>query len=180
VGGLACNLRMLHNMATLCLMAHLPPGTVEWARDGGYRQQPLRRTAIKHNVYYADINAGCMPARNVGYTRGLRACGRASCHWPQALRSKSLQLFARMIPGVDLLQIIDGDLGINLGGFQGFMTQQLLDMADRGTVFQHMGGTGMTEGVGRDVLLNTGSLDTSFHRKIDAVVAHLFSRAVHD
>jgi hypothetical protein len=32
---------MSHNMATLCLMAHLLPGTLEPARTMGQAQQPL-------------------------------------------------------------------------------------------------------------------------------------------
>ena len=35
-------------------------------------------------------------------------------------------LFTRMILGVDLLQIVDGHMGIDLGGFQGLMTEHFL------------------------------------------------------
>ena len=48
-----------------------------------------------------------------------------------------------MILGVDLFKVVDGDLGVDLGGFQRFMSKHLLDMPDGCAVTEHVGGAGM-------------------------------------
>ena len=50
----------------------------------------------------------------------------------------------RMTAAVNLLQLEDADLGINGGGFQVGVTEQLLDVADVGPAFKHVGGAGVT------------------------------------
>ena len=74
-----------------------------------------------------------------------------------------------MIPGVDLFQVIDGDVGIDLGGFQGFMAQHLLQVSDGSAVFEHVGGTGVAEGMGCNVLFKLGRPGTLFDDPPDAV-----------
>ena len=53
----------------------------------------------------------------------------------------------RMGQLMDLLQLPDGDLSIDLGGIDGGMAQQLLDVSDVCTILQHQSGTGMPEQV---------------------------------
>ena len=87
---------------------------------------------------------------------------------------------AGMAPGVDFLQIVDGNMGVDLGRFQGFMTEKLLDMADRGTVLHHVGGTGMAEGMGEDVLSYSRLLHTALDYGPDAGHVHLVAPTVED
>jgi len=49
--------------------------------------------------------------------------------------------------GVNLLQLADVDLGIDGGGFEFFVTQQLLDVADVRSTFEHVRGAGVAGGV---------------------------------
>ncbi len=65
-----------------------------------------------------------------------------------------------MILGVDLFQVVDGDMGIDLGGFQGFMAQHLLQMSDGSSIFEHVSCTGVAEGMGCDVLFKLGCSGT--------------------
>jgi len=46
---------------------------------------------------------------------------------------------------MNLLQLLDRDLGVNLGRAQLGMTQQLLDEPDVGPAFEHQGGAGVPE-----------------------------------
>jgi len=46
-----------------------------------------------------------------------------------------------------------GHVGVNLGGFQGLVAQHFLQMPHRSSVFEHMGGAGVPEGVRDDVFL---------------------------
>src|SRR5271166_1435118 len=43
----------------------------------------------------------------------------------------------RMGDGVDLFQLLDRDLGVNLGGREFGMAKELLDKADIGAAFEH-------------------------------------------
>jgi len=47
--------------------------------------------------------------------------------------------------GVDLLEFADGDLGVNLGGGEFGVAEQLLDEADVGPVFVHERGAGVAQ-----------------------------------
>ncbi len=81
--------------------------------------------------------------------------GICRCDWPQALLSKVVDLkrFTRMIFSVDFLEVIDRYFGVDHGRFKGFMAKKFLDMTDGCTVFQHMRCTGVSEGVGCNILL---------------------------
>ncbi len=57
-----------------------------------------------------------------------------------------------MIFGVDFFKLCDGNAGIYLGGFQRLMAQHLLYVSHRGTVFKHVGGTGVAKRMGCYVL----------------------------
>ncbi len=63
-----------------------------------------------------------------------------------------LPSFSWMIFGVNFLKVVDGNMGVNLGGFQGLVTEHLLEVTDGGSVFKHVCGTGMAERVGGYVL----------------------------
>lgn len=43
-------------------------------------------------------------------------------------------LLPRVIFAMDLFKVVNGDPGVDLGGFQGFMTEHLLDMPYRSAV----------------------------------------------
>jgi len=83
-----------------------------------------------------------------------------------------------MTTGVDLLKVINGDAGVNLGGLQRFMAQKFLDVPDRGAVFQHMSGAGMPEGVGGDILFDSGKMGGAFHRCPDPIGVHPVAPAI--
>lgn len=85
-----------------------------------------------------------------------------------------------MTPGMNLLQVIDGDMGVNLGGFQGFMTKQFLNMADWCPVFKHVGCAGVAKGMGGDVFLDTCLAGATFDHGPYAIGVHLTSPAVKD
>ena len=48
---------------------------------------------------------------------------------------------------VNLHQAVDADMGVFLGGGERGVTEQLLDGAQVGAPFQHVGGEGMPEGM---------------------------------
>jgi hypothetical protein len=50
-----------------------------------------------------------------------------------------------MAAGVNLLQLFDGDFGVNGGGVQLLVSEQLLDETDVGPVFQHVRGAGVAQ-----------------------------------
>ena len=52
-----------------------------------------------------------------------------------------------MCPGVDFLQLPDTYLGVNLGGLQFFVTEQLLNKTDVRAAFEHVYGTCVPEKV---------------------------------
>ena len=53
-----------------------------------------------------------------------------------------------------LLEIGGLDSGVELSGLETGVTEQLLDVADVGSVLKHMGGTGVPNGMETDVLLD--------------------------
>lgn len=73
-----------------------------------------------------------------------------------------------MCGGMDMLQLLDGDLGINLGGREFGMAKELLDKADIQAAFQHEGGAGMAEQV-------AGAAFAQF-RRVDVVAARAVER----
>ena len=52
-----------------------------------------------------------------------------------------------MTPSVNLLQLFDADFGVNRGGVEFFVAEQLLDEPDVGPVLQHVGGATVTKHV---------------------------------
>ena len=50
-----------------------------------------------------------------------------------------------MEAAVDLLEFVDLDVGVDGGGVEVFMAEQLLDVADVGASFEHVGGAGVAE-----------------------------------
>ena len=61
--------------------------------------------------------------------------------------------------GVDQLQLLDGDLGVDLGRREFGMAEQLLDKADVGATFQHEGGAGVAEQVAGAAFADLGGVD---------------------
>lgn len=78
-----------------------------------------------------------------------------------------------MGPVQDGLQISDGNAGVDLGGLQAFVAEELLDFADVGAAPEEMSGKRMPEDVGRNGCLNPSLLRTLMHDGID----HGFSDA---
>ena len=50
-----------------------------------------------------------------------------------------------MTPAVDFLQLEDAHLGVDRGGVEVLVSEQLLDVADVGSAFEHVGSAGMTQ-----------------------------------
>jgi hypothetical protein len=52
-----------------------------------------------------------------------------------------------MAAGVNLLKLLDADFGIDRGGVEFLVSEQLLDEADVGPVLQHVRGAGVAQHV---------------------------------
>ena len=48
---------------------------------------------------------------------------------------------------VDASELLNADLGVDAGRVQAGVTEQLLDVADVGSTFEHVGGAGVTKQV---------------------------------
>ena len=79
---------------------------------------------------------------------------------------------------MDFFEFVDGHTGVDLSGFQRLMTQHLLDVSYRCAVSEHVGGAGMTQGMGGYILLNTGLVLVLFDLEPYAVPLHLMSPSV--
>jgi len=64
--------------------------------------------------------------------------------------------------GVDAGQMVEGDLGVELGGFQTAMAQQGLDDPDVGAALEHVGGAGVAEQVAGAGFFDLGLLEQAF------------------
>ena len=82
-----------------------------------------------------------------------------------------------MVFGVDFFQIIDGNPGIYLGGLDAGMTQHLLDVSDRCSVFEHVGGTGVAQSVGGDFFPDCRAFNASFYDVIYGGQVHFPAKA---
>ena len=67
-----------------------------------------------------------------------------------------LTLIGGMIAENSLTKVIYIDVGVYLGRCDGLVSQHLLNQSQVGTVLQQVGSKRMTEGMGADILLNTG------------------------
>lgn len=65
--------------------------------------------------------------------------------------------------GVDLLQLLDGDVRVDLGGGQVGVAQQRLDVADVRPVLQHVRGAGMPKQVRGTRLVDAGEGHVALH-----------------
>lgn len=83
----------------------------------------------------------------------------------------------RMGALVDRLQLADGDMGVNLGGFEFGVSQHLLDEADVDAVFQHQRGTGVAEQVATAALAQVGRLHVAAHQLGQPVGREGFAKA---
>jgi hypothetical protein len=55
-----------------------------------------------------------------------------------------------VVPGVVGFEIAGGQAGIDLGGFQFFVSKHPGDVLNRGAVYDQTGGEGVPQGVGSD------------------------------
>ncbi len=58
-------------------------------------------------------------------------------------RARFPGLFGGVGFAADGFELLDADLGVDGGGFEFFVTEKLLDEADVGSAFEHVGGTGV-------------------------------------
>ena len=79
---------------------------------------------------------------------------------------------------VDILQLLLNHVGVYLCGGDIRMAQHLLDGAQIRPVLQQMGGKGVAEGMGRDVLLDPCLFPVIFHDLPEALAAHEAAAAV--
>ena len=82
----------------------------------------------------AKVAGWLISAREVAGTTGLEAVGGA----------------------LDAVGAADGDVCVDHGGLQVAVAEELLDGSDVGSGFEEVGGEGVAEGVGRDVLVKAG------------------------
>ena len=75
----------------------------------------------------------------------------------------------RMGGGVDLLELADGDLGVDLRGGEFGVAEELLDKADVGPVFVHERGAGVAQEVAAAGLAQFGGVDVVAHELGEAV-----------
>ena len=64
-----------------------------------------------------------------------------------------------MAASMNLLQLLDADLGVDGGGVELLVTEELLDEGDVGPVFQHVRGAGMAEDVAAALALQARLLE---------------------
>jgi hypothetical protein len=147
-----------------------------------------RRTdCTSHNSAIMRRAAGSVVAEGAlpGTRRRLRCCRARAGGGPQFKGPRAplihvavLYRLARMIPGVDLFEVVDRYPGVDLGGLQRRMAQHLLDMTDGRSVFQHMGRTGVAEGMGGHVFGDLCLVGSLFNDGPDGGGCHLRSPAI--
>ena len=81
---------------------------------------------------------------------------------------------------MDRFQVADGHKCVNLCGFQGLMSQHLLEMANRRAVLEHVRGAGVAKSVRGYVLFDTGKLGAGLHHAPDPAAVHPTAPAVKD
>jgi len=69
--------------------------------------------------------------------------------------------------GINFLEGFDRNFRINLGGVEAGVAEELLDQADVGAVFQHVGGAAVTEEVATAALADVGGFDGLGHPVAD-------------
>ena len=68
------------------------------------------------------------------------------------------------------LQVVDTEMGVDLGRFQRLMTKKFLHGPDIGLISEHSGGAGMAEGVRRDILFDPGLFRVLFDQFPDHIL----------
>ena len=61
-----------------------------------------------------------------------------------------------MTAGVDFLQLLDADLGVDRGGVEFLVSEQLLDVADVGAVLQHVRGATVAQNMAAALAFQPG------------------------
>lgn len=85
-----------------------------------------------------------------------------------------------MGPVVDLLQLGDGDAGIDLGRLQAFMAQEDLHETDVRPTLEHQGGAAMPEEVAGSVLPDAGRLHVAADEAAQVVQVEEVPAATHE
>src|SRR3989339_509402 len=105
-------------------------------RDGINAQPP--DIACKNMCQPPSLNpwgfGGSMKMRALWTSRpgvGFGLVLKAACPRTFCLSLSHAQRLAGMTTGVDLLEVVDRDTGVNLGGLQRLMGQKFLDVPDR-------------------------------------------------
>ena len=65
------------------------------------------------------------------------------------------------------LELFDADFGVDGGGFELFVTEKLLDVADVGSAFEHVRGAVVADQVARAGAVDVGSVDELRDRTAD-------------
>ena len=69
------------------------------------------------------------------------------------------RIFGGMTAGVDRLELLDADLGVDGGGFKFFVTKQLLNVADIRAAFEQVRCAGVPEQMRATLAADVGLLD---------------------
>lgn len=78
---------------------------------------------------------------------------------------------------VDLAQVVDADLGVNLGRVEPGVSEQLLDAAQVRAVFHHVRGAAVPQQVAGALLLDPGGLERLAHPVAEIVRVEAFAVA---
>ena len=82
--------------------------------------------------------------------------------------------------GVDPFQAGPVDVGVDLGGGDGGVAQQLLDHSEIGAGLQKVGGEGVAKGVGRDPACEPGPAGRPLNDRSDDLAAQRASRSAQE
>jgi len=104
--------------------------------------------------------------------RILRRGGSRNLRWRGRLAA-TVGMTARM----HFAELFDGHRRVNLGRIQFGMTEELLDVADVGPAFEHVGGAGVPEEVAGTGALHARAVERVTHNVAQAALAEAFAVA---
>ena len=71
--------------------------------------------------------------------------------------------------GVDFFEAFDGEMGVDFGGFEFLVAEDLLDGSEIGSVVEEVGGAGMAKEMAGAVFVGLGALDVFSDEVAEAV-----------
>ena len=86
--------------------------------------------------------------------------------------------FGRVGFCVDEFEQLDAYLGVDGGGFEFFVTEELLDEADVGSAYKHVGGAGVPQEVAGAGASDVGGFDVFAHHAAEDVGTILLNQPV--